>query len=185
MCFYKQKPEKDLGNIGGQFSCMLVGGCRVWFLIRRPYCTLDRQRFGLRMIVMLHSLSASSVIPLQLHASLPWTYNWLFSLMSASCFGLRPPAAMTDGWFQPVQAVSSASLCNAFLEHHDHAFLLGACWGRLLWSRAVFHSQDMASPAQLHLKLDGLFAGQAGSLEDFFEMQYCHLMPRMECRQHC
>ena len=26
----------------------------------------------------------------------------------------------------------------------------------------------MASPAQLHLKQDGLYAGQAGSLEDFF-----------------
>ena len=32
----------------------------------------------------------------------------------------------------------------------------------------VFHSCDVASPAQLHLKQDGLFAGQAGSLEDFF-----------------
>ena len=26
----------------------------------------------------------------------------------------------------------------------------------------------MASPAQLHLKQDGLYAGQTGSLEDFF-----------------
>ena len=32
----------------------------------------------------------------------------------------------------------------------------------------VFHSCDVASPAQLHLKQDGLYAGQAGSLEDFF-----------------
>ena len=32
----------------------------------------------------------------------------------------------------------------------------------------VFHSCDMASPAQLHLKQDGLYAGQTGSLEDFF-----------------
>ena len=32
----------------------------------------------------------------------------------------------------------------------------------------VFHPCDMASPAQLHLKQDGLYAGQAGSLEDFF-----------------
>ena len=37
------------------------------------------------------------VVFLQLHASLPRTYNWLFSLLSASCLGLRPPAAMTNG----------------------------------------------------------------------------------------
>ena len=54
-------------------------------------------------------------------ASLPRTYDRLFSLMSANCLGLRPPAAMTDGWFPPVQAISSAGLCNDFLEHH--AFL--------------------------------------------------------------
>ena len=32
----------------------------------------------------------------------------------------------------------------------------------------VFHSCDAASPAQLHPKQDGLHAGQADSLEDFF-----------------
>ena len=32
----------------------------------------------------------------------------------------------------------------------------------------VFHPCDVASPAQLYLKQDGLYAGQAGSLEDFF-----------------
>ena len=32
----------------------------------------------------------------------------------------------------------------------------------------VFHSCDVASPAQLHLKQDGLYAGQAGSLDNFF-----------------
>ena len=30
----------------------------------------------------------------------------------------------------------------------------------------VFHPCDVASPAQLHLKQDGLYAGQAGSRED-------------------
>ena len=54
--------------------------------------------------------------------------------MSASCLGLRPPAAVTDGWFPPVLAVSSAGLCDASLELHDRAFLLGARWGRLLWA---------------------------------------------------
>ena len=32
----------------------------------------------------------------------------------------------------------------------------------------VFHPCDVASPAQLHLKQDGLYAGQAGCLEDIF-----------------
>ena len=38
------------------------------------------------------------------------------------------------------------------------------CFGHVY----VFHPCDAASPAQLHLKQDGLYAGQAGSLEDFF-----------------
>ena len=32
----------------------------------------------------------------------------------------------------------------------------------------VFHPCDFASPAQLHLKQDGLYAEQAGCLENFF-----------------
>ena len=32
----------------------------------------------------------------------------------------------------------------------------------------IFHSCDVASPVQLHLKQDGLYGGQAGSLEDFY-----------------
>ena len=32
----------------------------------------------------------------------------------------------------------------------------------------VFRPGDVASPVQLHLKQDGVYAGQAGSLEDFF-----------------
>ena len=32
----------------------------------------------------------------------------------------------------------------------------------------IFHPYDMASLAQLHLKQDGLYAQQAGSVEDFF-----------------
>ena len=32
----------------------------------------------------------------------------------------------------------------------------------------VFHPCDVASSAQLYLKQDGLYAGQAGSLGDFF-----------------
>ena len=102
---------------------VIVGDCRVRFLMPTPCCTLDRRRFGLRMIRMLHALSASCVFPLRLHASLSRTYDWLFSLMSASCLGLRPPAALTDGWFPPMQAVSPAGLCNAFFGHHDRSSL--------------------------------------------------------------
>ena len=48
----------------------------------------------------------------------------------------------------------------------------------------VFHPCDVVSPAPLHLKQDGLYAGQAGSLEDFFVRHWpCHLMPRMERKQ--
>ena len=32
----------------------------------------------------------------------------------------------------------------------------------------IFHPCDVASQAQPHLKQDGLYAGLAGSLEDFF-----------------
>ena len=38
------------------------------------------------------------------------------------------------------------------------------CFGHVY----IFHPCDVASPAQLYLKQDGLYAGQAGSLEDFF-----------------
>ena len=98
----------------------------VYFFMHIPYCSLDRWRFGPRMVGRMLALSASFIFPLQLYASLPQTYDWLFSLMSTICLGLRPPAAMTDGWFPPAQAVSSADLCNAFLKHHDTTFLLGA-----------------------------------------------------------
>ena len=117
---------------------------------------------------MLLALSASCIFPLWLYASLPQTHNWLFSLMSASCLGLRPPAAMTDGSFSPVQTVSLAdfvalswrtTIVLSFLELTEEDCFRHAY---------IFHSCDVASPAQLHLKQDGLYTGQAGSLEDFF-----------------
>ena len=59
--------------------------------------TVDGQ--FLRMIGMLLALSVSCIFPLRLHvhASLSQTHNWLSSLMNASCLGLKPPAAVTDG----------------------------------------------------------------------------------------
>ena len=70
---------------------------------------------------------------------------------SRLCKLSRQPIFVTLSW--------SATVALSFLElaeedHFGHA--------------SVFHPRDVASPAQLHLKQDGLYAGQAGSLEDFF-----------------
>ena len=54
---------------------------------------------------------------------------------------------------------SSTTITLSFLELAEED-----CFGQAY----VFHPCDMARPAQLHLKQDGLCAGQAGSLEDFF-----------------
>ena len=67
-----------------------------------------------------------------------------------------------------MQAVSSADLCNAFLEHHDRASFLELAEDECFGHAYVFRPCDVASPAQLHLKQDGLCSGQAGSLGDFF-----------------
>ena len=115
-------------------SCMLVGVCRVRFLMRRPLNTLDKRRFRLMMSWRLLALPASCVSPLRLYASLCRTYERRFSLVSASCLSLRPPAAMSDGWFPPVHTFSSVSLCHVYFEYHDHAFLLLARWRRLPWA---------------------------------------------------
>ena len=56
--------------------------------MRTPYGSLVRRRFGLRMIRTLFALSASWLFPSRLRASLPRTYDWLFSLMSANCLDL-------------------------------------------------------------------------------------------------
>ena len=144
---------------------MLTGDRRVRLLMRRPYCTLERRRSELRIIWMLLTGFASCVFPLGLHASLPRTYDGLFSLMSANCLGLRPPAAMTDGLFPPVHAVSSAGLCKAFLEHHDHAFLLRARRRRLLWACVCLpslrrgHTSEAAPEARRTLCWAGRLSG--------------------------
>ena len=52
----------------------------------------------------------------------------------------------------------SATITLSFLELAEED-----CFGHVY----IFHPCDVASPAQLHLKQDGLHAGQAGSLEDF------------------
>ena len=52
----------------------------------------------------------------------------------------------------------STTVALSFLE------LAEDCFGHAY----IFRPCDVAGPAQLHLKQDGLYAGQAGSLEDFF-----------------
>ena len=53
----------------------------------------------------------------------------------------------------------STTIALSFLELTEED-----CFGHAYF----FHPCDVASPAQLHLKQNGLYAGQAGSLEDSF-----------------
>ena len=86
-----------LGKVDGQLLHCLLVALEADSRCAQPPALWARRRFGLKMIGMLLALSASCVFPLHLHVSLPRTYKWLFSLMSAGCLGLRSPAAMTDG----------------------------------------------------------------------------------------
>ena len=147
--------------LGKVNSCTHVGGCRT-------YSTLDRRRFRLRTIEMLLSLSAPCIFPLRFRTSLTWTDDWLFSLMSASCLGLRPLLPWLIAKFhlckRSLQLIFvtlswSATITLSFLQLAEED-----CFGHV----CVFNSRGMASPAQAHLKQERLYAGQAGSLEDFF-----------------
>ena len=147
-------------------SCMPNDDCKVWFLMCRPYCTLNRRRFGLRMIGRLLTLPASCVFPLRLYASLPWMCDWPFSRMTKNCLSLRPP----DDWSLILSPASSLQLVFVTISYSTMtAFsFLELAEEDCFWHAYVFHSCDVASPVQLHLKQDGLYAGQAGSLEGFF-----------------
>ena len=101
---------------------MLVGGCRVWFLMCTPYCTLDGWTFGLRIIGMLLALSAPCVFPLRFYTSLPRTYNWLFSLMSTNSFGLRPPSVMADSHLRKL-SLQLVSIVLSWCTTIVHSFL--------------------------------------------------------------
>ena len=53
----------------------------------------------------------------------------------------------------------STTIALSFLEHAEEDYFGHAY---------IFHPWDVASPALLHLKQDGLYAGQDGFPEDFF-----------------
>ena len=112
--------------------CTLVGGCRVRFLMRTPYCTLDRRRFGMRMIVMCSLFLPAAFflcgfMPLCLELTTGFSHWWA---PAVSVWGLLLP------WLRVDSHVCKLSLqmvfVTLFLEHYDRAFLLGACWRRLL-----------------------------------------------------
>ena len=53
------------------------------------------------------------------------------------------------------------------------------CFGHVY----IFHPCDVASPVQLHLKQDRIYAGQAGSLEGFFVRHVVLLFDAMDTAQ--
>ena len=65
-------------------------------MMSRSPCSVDMRSFGLRMTEKPFGLSSSCVFPLRLHASIPRTYNSLFSLMSASCLCRRKQAQVVQ-----------------------------------------------------------------------------------------
>ena len=62
-----------------------------------------------------------------------------------------------------MEAVSSADLCNAFLEHTIALSFFELVEEDGFGYAYIFHPCDLASSAQLQLKQAGLYAGQAGS----------------------
>ena len=99
--------------------------------------------------------------PLYLHCDLP------FSLMSANCLSLSTSCHNQSLIPASVSCPFSWSLWH-FLTA-PRSCILCVSWGKLLLASYVFHLCDVASPAWLNLKQDGLYAGQVTLLKtDFF-----------------
>ena len=98
-------------------SCMLVAGCRrTQFFMCKPLghskVWADEDWEAACSFCLLRLLFAASSFS-------------AMKLISASCLLVwGPPVAMADGWFPALKAVSSAGLCNASVEHHDHVLEL-------------------------------------------------------------
>ena len=69
---------------------LLVSVCRVRFLMRRPYCILDKRTYGPRMIWRLLALFASCFFPSAALRPSASNLRLAFSLMIANCLGLTP-----------------------------------------------------------------------------------------------
>ena len=96
--------------------CMLAGWYRVRYLMLRPYGTLDRQWFGLRIIGRLLALCASCIFSLRHHAS--WTQTGFshWWVPTVSVWGLLLPWLLAD-----------SILCKLSLQL-VFGTLLGASW---------------------------------------------------------
>ena len=99
-----------------------------------PTALWTGQAFGLRMIGMLLAFSASSIFP-SFASCFCASNSWLAFLTGKCQLSQSEASCRHDSMLlPPVQAVSSAGLCNTFLEHHYYAFLVGTCWWTLLWA---------------------------------------------------
>ena len=121
-----------------------------------PYCPLDRQKSGLRMIKMLLALSAPCVFPCGLMSItvLVWGLLLLW-LLADSCldnclFTHWSCNAFTNSW--------STKITLSFLKHAED------CFGYVY----IFQPCDLGCLPKLHLKQDKFSAGQPGSLQGFF-----------------
>ena len=166
--------------VGGQFL-LLIGGCRLWFLMHRPYCTLDRQCFGLRMrMTGIHSFC---FLCLSFAVSCLSSLNLQLAFLSDECWLSQSEASCCCDWWLISTCASlflqlvfvmlswSTTIMISFLKLTEED-----CFGHAY----SFHPCDVASPVQLHLKQDGLYAGQCWLSWELAKC--CHVMPRVECK---
>ena len=164
----------DLGRLLVN-SCSPQGSWRV--LMWRHHCTMDLDKglgWGwLGYCLLFLPLTAF----LRSFISLSRTYNGPFSLVSATCLTQSEASCCHDCRLIPICASrhSSAGFCNNTI-----LLSLGAQWKRLLW--VCVCPCNMASPVQLNLTQDVLYAEQMSSLEDIVWCS-CHLTPRMKHKQ--
>ena len=92
-------------------SCTLIGGCRDRFLMPTSYRTLDRRRFGMRMVGMLLALSASCVFLLRfmppcLELTTGFPHWWA---PAGSVCGLLLPWLMADSRLCKLEGLSTVA----------------------------------------------------------------------------
>ena len=99
-----------------------------------------------------------SFMPVCLQLMTCFSHWWM---PTVSDWGLLLPWPMPHGWFPPVQVVSSAGLCKAFLEYHGHTCLSSLKKTALgMWMSSIL----VTWPAQCSCtwsKIDSLLCRQA------------------------